>query len=229
MEQPARASASVALQIRNLYIQYVQPFEDLFYKRLYEGRLKAAAEGQQPHQPLNPTNTPPLPPLTMTPAASAQLLQSMSKAQTPKGLEEQKRVVDEIRRQSQSSNGSVQPNAAGMQTPGRQASGSSVRLNPLQVMQWIKTTEDAMRANFRELACVGCYHLADSFAAKGLRELSPDDKVRFKAEMKDLVPIAKDARSKITKIVMAAAERGSAEMLNVRSLINLVSTLHCCS
>ena len=176
--QPARSSPQVADQLRRVYAQLIQPLEDMFYQKLYKDVLKAAAaQSQVSQQNQAPTSQPgmqaPIP--LGAQGMSAQFLEAVAKVPGATLTDQQKRMLENARRASQSSQmsvGSQQGSAPSQTTPMNQSQaplpvqGSSaqqmvgtprdaqitaLKSNPAMMYQWIKSREDAMKSKFREL------------------------------------------------------------------------------
>ena len=144
-DQPSRASSQIANQLRNYYLQFIQPLEDMFYGKLYRDRLAAAAEGGQ--APTAPAVPNPQTPNAQTPTAGL--------------TEQQKKMLDEVRKQVQPQDG-TSPSSLIPMTPGKVVTPDTfegmtnpdqirlIKANPAYALMWTRSKERAMRKKFRE-------------------------------------------------------------------------------
>ncbi|ORX34790.1 hypothetical protein BD324DRAFT_635028 [Kockovaella imperatae] len=195
-DQPSRASAQIANQLRNFYLQHIQPLEDMFYSKLYRDRLKIAAEGGQTTPQMSTmTQKPPTPSANMT--------------------EQQKRILEEVRKNA-TPTGTSPTNTVTM-TPGKTVSPDQfetmsnpdqirlIKANPAYALMWTRSKERAMRKKF----------------PKELRDLPDEEKPRFVAELRNLLPVAKEAQDKAPRLLLISLESGMEQLQAVTALISM--------
>ena len=162
--QPPRSSPTVAAQLRLLHAQYLQPLQDLFYKRLYHNR-QAQAQALA-HNTQQPSIQQPQP-ISAVPGMSAQLLDIVAKTPASSSTEQQRRVTEDIRRQPQASHEAAAPilqqvthtptastsanvsNKKGM-SPACEGQVEALKANRKQIYQFIKGREEGLRDDLRK-------------------------------------------------------------------------------
>lgn len=123
-----------------------------------------------------------------------------------------------------------------------------IKSSPQMVWQWIRSREDTMRMRFRESAKLssphcpllapvirGCQaggkvvHLGEAMltgyarrVAKTTANISDEDKPRFVAETKALLPLAREAQEKMPKFLLIAVDRTPEDIGTVTQLISMV-------
>jgi hypothetical protein len=244
--QPSRSSPQVAHQLQQLYAQFLQPLEDMFYGKLYKDRIQAAATQISTPNGQTTKLPPGLPSARSAGAAgtqgmSQQFLEAVSKIPAANLTEQQKKTLDEARRQSFSSQNpgpTPTPGSATLASIALQASGSQgqsaipntprsmqaaqMANNPSMVFSWIKAREEQMKSKFRELAPQSS-RLRLTIAAKEFRNLSEDEKPRFLSELRAMVPSAREAQEKTPKFLMIALDGTKEDIGTIMNLISMVS------
>ena len=136
--QPARASPMVAGQLRAIFERYLQPLEDLFYKKLYLERLNKGGAA---------------PPTGATVPGNSEVIQDPADAHAKAmGYNEQQRRAFQDARQLAQSLPTGGAEAADAKPGAENKSVPNIMNNPGMVFQWIKIREDGMHTKFRELS-----------------------------------------------------------------------------
>ena len=137
------------------HAQLLQPMEDLFYSKLYQAcQAKSQSTPQAQLQQSQPV---------VAPGMSAQFLDAVAKAPNVSLTDQQRRMLEDARRQSQSGCLPPQPlhqstlAPAPPATPSQVATSASaaaqvaaLKTNPGLINQFIKNREEHMRTRIRE-------------------------------------------------------------------------------
>jgi hypothetical protein len=179
--QPSKCTPLIADQLRQLYQHLLQPLEDMFYNRLYSQRVlqaSQAGEAQNAQQGQNQNqNQPQVPNAPQGPLGislgsqgmSAQFLEAVAKAPAGSLTDQQKKMLEEARRLSLSSQASQTQSqqTPNIQTPAQLpnsnnanqallgnanviAQMAAAKNNPALMYTMIRQKEDLLKQKFRE-------------------------------------------------------------------------------
>ena len=155
----------VAAQVRQLHAQYLQPIEDLFYRKIYQNRrAQAQAQAQALAHSNQQTSIQQTQPISAAAGMSAQLLDSAAKTPAASLTEQQRRVMEDARRQPQATHEAAAPvqqvtptastsaNASGERAMSAASAAqiAALKANPKLIYQFVKSREEHMRNSLRK-------------------------------------------------------------------------------
>jgi hypothetical protein len=145
--QPPRAADHTGVALRAVYTQFLQSMEDMFYKKLWENKYKSVTPQQQVMQPAQPQ-------LMQAPnvgaGMSARFLDAVANAPAGQLNDQQRRLLEEARRQSQSA-AQTAPNMGNANVPsGNNAIAMQMKMNPSVIIPWVRSREELMKNKCRE-------------------------------------------------------------------------------